>query len=357
MDRGPDEMNFQKEAANLEEFTYRNKDVAYVRAPRLFREFTTSRVLVQEYIAGYAIDDKAALTENGYDLNEIGSKFADNFMKQVLDDGFFHADPHPGNVRICEGKIVWIDMGMMGRLTDSDRELISMAVKGVAVNDVGMIEDAVLAIGEFRGTPDKAQLYKGIEELLSKYRTVHMGDIDVTGVMQDLMEVMKTNKITMPHGLTMLARGLTHMEGVLADISPDINMMEIAAARMKEHLIHNLDLKDSLISGGKKLYRSLHRAVNLPEMASEALEAYLRGQSRMNLDLHVSKEFSDLLRHLIRNIVMGLWIMALLISSSIICTTDMQPKIWGIPAIGAFGYVMAFIIVMYVFIRHFLSKK
>ena len=107
-----------------------------------------------EYINGYAIDDKEHLLEDGYDMNEIGSKYVDNFIKQVMDDGFFHADPHPGNVRIRDGKIVWIDMGMMGRLTERDREQIAKAVEGVALNDIGMIQDAVLALGEFRGEPD-----------------------------------------------------------------------------------------------------------------------------------------------------------------------------------------------------------
>ena len=83
----------------------------------------------------------------------------------------------------------------------------------------------------------------------------------------------------------------------------------------------------------------------------------MKGQTKINLDLHASDDLAWLLRRLVRNIVMGLWVMALLISSSIICTTDMKPKLWGIPALGAFGYVFAFIIVLYVFIKHFFSGK
>ncbi len=87
------------------------------------------------------------------------------------------------------------------------------------------------------------------------------------------------------------------------------------------------------------------------------LHGYMKGQMKVNLDLHASAELERLLRRLIRNIVMGLWVMALLISSSIICTTDMKPKIMGIPALGAFGYMIAFMIVMYVFLKHIFSKK
>ena len=135
----------------MEEFSRKNKNVAFVKTPILYREYTTASVLVMEYIDGIPIDHKEELLAGGYDLDEIGSKFVDNFIKQVMDDGFFHADPHPGNVMIQGGKIVWIDMGMMGRLNERDRELIGQAIEGVALNDIGKIQDAVLALGEFKG--------------------------------------------------------------------------------------------------------------------------------------------------------------------------------------------------------------
>ena len=210
-----EEMNFLTEASNMEEFARRNADVVYVRTPKLYQEYTTMHVLVMEYIEGPVIDDKEKLLAGGYDLEEIGIKLIDNYIKQVMEDGFFHADPHPGNVKIQDGKIVWIDMGMMGRLTERDKELIGKAIRGIAENDIGMIQEAVMALGEFKEKPDQSVLYEDISELMSKYGSLDMGEIDVAEVMMDLMEVMKENKIRMPHGLTMLARGLTNMDACL----------------------------------------------------------------------------------------------------------------------------------------------
>ena len=345
-----DEMNFLTEAANMEEFARRNKDVNFVGTPALYQQYTTVNVLVMEYIDGCGIDDKEALTEQGYDLKEIGSKLVDNYIKQVMDDGFFHADPHSGNVKIRDGKIIWIDMGMMGRLTEHDREMIGKAVQGVALGDVGLIQQAVLGIGEFKERPDQRKLYEDIDGLLMKYGSVDMGQINVAEVMTDLMDVMKDNKIKMPHGLTML-------EGVLADIAPDINMVEIATAHMSGEFFRHLDIKKELKSSGKSVLRSFRKALDIPSMVSDMMSGYLKGQAKINLDLQVTDNLANLLRRLVRNIVMGLWVMALLISSSIICTTDMTPKILGIPALGAFGYMLAFVIVMYVFIKHLLSRK
>lgn len=352
-----EEMNFLTEASNLEEFARRNKEIVFVGVPKLYHEYTNHCVLVMEYIDGYGIDEKEKLKENGYDLAEIGTKLVDHYIKQVMDDGFFHADPHPGNVRIRDGKIIWIDMGMMGRITERDRELIGNVVEGIALNDIGMIQDAVLALGDFKEPPNQNILYEGISGLLAQYGAADMGNIEIAKVTMSLMEVMKENKILMPHGLTMLARGLTHMEGVLADIAPQLNMIEIASRHMAGKLLWEKNWKQELKNSGRTIYKSLHKAINIPSLISDILQGYLKGQTKINLDLRASAELERLLRRLVRNVVMGLWVMALLISSSIICTTDMKPKIWGIPALGAFGYLIAFVIVMYVFVKHIFSKK
>lgn len=352
-----EELNFLTEAANLEEFSRKNAEIEFVAVPVLYRQYTTSRVLVMEYIDGFAVDDKAGLLENGYDLHEIGSKLVNNYMKQVMEDGFFHGDPHPGNVKIRGGKIVWLDMGMMGRLTERDRQLIGKAVKGIAVNDIGMIQDAVLQLGEFRGEPDQAKLHQDIRDFFAKYGTIDIGTIDIVKVMQDLMAIMKENRISMPYSLTMLARGLAHMEGVLADISPDINIAMIAAEHVRGNFFQKDNWKKTLKSDGKRLYQSVHKAIDIPILLADILQGYTKGQNRMHLDLHVSRDLAKLLARLIRNIVLGLWVMALLISSSIICTTDMTPKICGIPALGALGYLMAVVIMIYVFLRHIFSRK
>lgn len=351
-----EEMDFLKEASNMEEFARYNQEVAFVRTPVLYREYTTSHVLVMEYIDGFNVDDKETLIANGYDLDEIGSKLVDNFICQVMEDSFFHADPHPGNVRICGGKIVWIDMGMMGRLTRHDQKAISQAIQGVASGNCQMIEEAVLSLGDFRGKPDQEQLNQDISSLLSRYGTMDLGSIDMAEVVDDLINVMKENHISLPYGLTMLARGLTTLKGVLADISPQINMEEIAENRIRSDFLKNFDLKQELKKEGKRIGRSLSSAVDLPVMLADILQKYENGQTGLNLDLRMEKESAELLRRLIRNIVMGLWVTALLISSSILCMTDMEPKIWGIPFLGVLGYLFAIIIMGYVVIHHFRSK-
>ena len=352
-----EEMDFLKEAANMEEFARNNQGINYIRCPKLYHEYTTSRVLVMEYIGGCPVDDKNKLLAEGYDLGEIGRKLVNNYIKQVMEDGFFHADPHPGNVKVMDGKIVWIDMGMMGRLTYRDRNLMASAVRAIAVGDIAMLESTILELGEVEGKIDSGKLYGELRDLMDRYGNASMGSIDAVEFFKVVMEIMKGNEIRLPHGMTMLVRGLTQMQGVLLNISPDINMAEIAAGRLREEMLQNFDWKKEAGKTGRRIYKAAGRTLDIPPLVKIALEEYLKGQARINMELDSTRKFSQLMRRLVRNLVMGLWVMALLISSSIICTTDMQPRLLGIPALGFFGYSLAFVICLYVFIRHLLTRN
>ncbi|MGN8737453.1 ABC1 kinase family protein [Bilifractor sp. HCP3S3_D3] len=352
-----EEMNFLKEADNMEEFARCNSDVAFVDVPTLYRRYTTSHVLVMEYIDGFSITDTEALQKNGYDLHEIGAKLVDNYIKQVINDGFFHADPHPGNLRIRDGKIIWIDMGMMGRLNERERGLLTEAVKGIADHDVSRVENAVLSLADFRkGKPDREQLYQDLRDILQRYGDTDIAGIDIADFFMDVMDAMKKNRITMPHGLTMLARGLTHMEGDLAEISPDINMAEIASQRIQASYLKSFDWKEALSHSGQDLFYAARDSAKLPSLMSRIMKEYLNGQSRVNLELKTSKNLAWLMRKLVQNIVIGMWVVALLISSSILCLTDMHPKILGMPLLGFLGYSAAGVIVLFLVIRHFATK-
>lgn len=352
-----EEMDFLKEAANMDEFSRNNASVQYVTTPKLYHEYSTGHVLVMEYIDGYSLDDVESLQNAGYDMDEIGTKFVNNFIKQVMDDGFFHADPHPGNVKIRDGKIVWIDMGMMGRLSEKDRHAMIKGIRGIALHDISMVENSVLEIGEFRGKPDRERLYQDLKKFIADYGTTSMGSLDVAAAIAGLVEIMKQNRISLPHGVSMLCRGLTHIQGVLAVISPDINMMQIAVNRYTEDFLKNINWKSEFQKQARIVYRSVNKGVEIPGLVTDILKEHLEGQSVVNIDLHSSEDLTNVISAAIRNIVVGLCVAALLIASSVICTTDMTPKILGIPALGFAGYAFAMVVSIFLTVRYLWSKR
>lgn len=352
-----EEMDFLREAANMETFSKNNENVVFVASPKLYSELTTAQVLVMEYIDGYSVSDTHTLEQEGYDLVEIGEKLADNYVRQIMQDGFFHADPHPGNLRIRGGKIVWLDMGMMGRLRPRDKSLIAKAVKAIARGNNSELVDVILALGIFHGKPNRIRLYTDIEGLMTRYGTLDIGSIDIAALLTELIEIMSANELAMPAQLTLLARGMTTIEGVIADLSPQVNIVEVASGRISASFWENVNWKEELKNEGSQLYRSINRAMDIPVLMADLLQSYRNNETRIKLDLHATEDLSQMLEKLVSKMVMGLVIAALLLASSILCTTQMQPHLFGIPALGFLGYIMALGLAGYLVWEHFKNKN
>lgn len=151
------EMDFLMEADHIEEFQHLNSEIDYVASPRVFRQLSTQHILVMEFVDGVRIDDFDSLRAKGYDIDMMGRHLGENYVKQIIEDGFFHADPHPGNIWIRNGRIVWLDLGMMGRLSGRDRMAIRKAVYALATHDTFEMKAAVLSLGVVRGRSSSAR--------------------------------------------------------------------------------------------------------------------------------------------------------------------------------------------------------
>ena len=335
------EMDFLKEAENIVEFKHNNKDIVYVSVPDFYKEYTTDRVLVMEYVDGIELTDRNTLINKGYDCDEIGKKLANNFIKQIMEDGFFHADPHPGNLRIRDGKIIWLDMGMMGSLSEKQRKIMVKGVESIALNDINSLEKAVYDLCDNDGHVDRSKLNEELRMFMNKYGNVTMGEVNIPETLMDLLDIMKNNNLILPHGVTMLVRGLAHIEGVLEVIAPDISMTEIAASRMADTYMDDFDLKTETKNFLRKAFTATRQGVEIPSLITEALKDYLSGEAKTNLKLQISGPFAELVYTSVRNLVIGMCLTGLLIGSAIICTTDMSPKIFGIPFLGFIGFAIA----------------
>ena len=334
-----EEMNFQTEAANLERFHALNQDVAFVASPLLYREYTTTHVLVMERIDGVSIDNHETLLAEGYDLSEIGAKLADNYVRQIMTDGFFHADPHPGNIRIRDGKIVWLDMGMMGSLNEKERKLIGNAIVGVARGDIALVRDAVLGLGEFHGTADKKQLYRDIEAMLDKYGSADLGTMDLAEVFEDMTSVMKTNGIAMPSSLTMLARGLATIEGVVADLSPELNIMNVITARIGDQMFDNVDWRALLTQDARAIYESSRKSLEIPALLADILRTGLKGEANLGVEHHAGEDVRKLVIAMVRKLCLMLLSLGLLIFGGAVAGNG--PQVFGLSIYSSGCFVLA----------------
>ena len=335
------EMDFLLEAQNAEEFRENNQGIAFVDSPAIEHQLTTSKILVMEFIEGYSIDDTEGLLEEGYILSEIGTKLADNYVYQIIDSGFFQADPHPGNLRVRDGKIIWIDLGMMGRITPRDKALLREGVGAIVKGDVEEIKTVILTMGVCRKPIDHDQLYIDIDALFRKYGSMDMANINLGKMLEEVMRVAKNHHISMPKGVSMLGRGLLTIEGVLAALSPDINIIQIMSNRMFSEMIHDFNWQKELMSSLRRLYESGRKAIDIPSQLSDLLRLALKGQAKVNVKFLGSEHLASAT---VNKMIKCIFSSALLIGSCLLCTTEMQPKILQIPLLGLMGFSAALVL-------------
>ncbi|WP_297568752.1 AarF/ABC1/UbiB kinase family protein [uncultured Faecalibaculum sp.] len=350
------EMDFTNEARNAIRFRNEYQDCAWLDAPRVHEDLTSRKVMVMEYISGCEIDDDARLDREGYDRHEIADRLGVNYLTQITEHGFFHADPHSGNIRVRDGQIVYIDFGMMGTLTDRDRRLMKQAIKALAMRDTMKLTDTILTLGVVRRTPDYASLTQRIEEYVNLYCESSLEDIDLPAMVQDLFTICHEYGIALPKGISMLARSLMTFEGTIEVLDPSTNVMQIIS-RQKSSLLAG-DWGRELQHVLSRLLADAGRLLEMPVQLSDILSMVRRGQLKVNLDLQGADSTIANFDRMINRIIVCLLIVALLMSSSIICTTKMKPEFLGIPLLGFAGFFIAFCMSLWLFVKMlFLHQK
>ncbi len=351
------ELDFMTEAGHIQRFTELNEGLRYVSFPTVVWELTTPKVLCMERINGIQIDDTEALAAGGYDFKDLAHKLVTCYAKQVLEDGYFHADPHPGNLKIQDGKIIWLDLGMIGMLTTQDRHMMKKAFVAVASNDIYALKQAVLGISRHTGTINHTRLTEDIEELLNRYGSAELSSLNVGQMFADLLLIAEANGLSMPAGISMLGRGMVTLEGVVSKIDPETNIADIYASTLGDTLIEDLDLRREL-SKNLRLFMTLgSRSAELSSNMTELIRQAARGQNKLNIEMVGSEEPFNKISHLINRLIVCILIAAGLIGSSLLCMTDMQPKLLGIPLLGVLGYALSFFLGVWLLADIIFNKK
>lgn len=336
-----EEMNFLKEAGNLLEFEELNRGIAYIAAPKLEKDLSTGKILVMEYIEGIPIDQIQTLEAMGYDMTEIGEKLADNYCKQIFDDAFFHADPHPGNIWIRDGKIVWLDFGMMGRLTARDKGPFRQAIAALANRDVYELKNVILTLGAVKGKVNHTRLYTDLDDFVTRYGDLDLGSLNMGQMLEELMDLAKTNGISLPAGLSMLGRGVMTIEGVITACCPHVSVIQIIVNHLAGGMKDNLDFKQAGASLWKALQGFLSKGVSVPAQFSDVLRMAAKGQTKLNLEIVGSEEPLKKIDRMVNKLALCIITAGLTVGSSLLCTLQIEPKWGGIPWPAGVGYLLS----------------
>jgi len=325
-----EELDFTIEANNIAEFKRLNDGVAYADCPATYPKWCTKNVLVMEYIAGHQIDDADGLRADGYDLNEIAVKLVHNYIRQITVYRFFHADPHPGNIRVQGGKIIWLDLGMMGRISPREAELYMGIIRTIYEQDVPGLTQTLLALGKYDRTPDQQALTERIGIFLHKYEAMPMADMDMGVLVDEFVQILNEYGVSVPGSLTMLGRSLLVIQGMLTSVSPDANVIEIVAEYVKNTALSREHIEKKVKTLAQQLARSGEKLTVLPTQLSAFLSKANAGQ----LTVNVKKSWSDAARaaqsKLLNRLIFALLDCSLLFCAAITCLAPL-PRVLGLP--------------------------
>ena len=338
------ELDFRIEAENTRLFKKECiNDEERISCPTVIDDLTTERVFTMTYIDGCSIDDTEKLLAEGCDLSEIGSVIVDSYLHQILDVGTFHGDPHQGNILVSHGKPYWIDFGMIGHITDKDIDLIQTAVKGMLIQDANVLVNAVMGMGAASEKTERTKLTHDAEGFIEKYMNAKsVSDINMTEVFDEVMSLAAKNHVSMPGRFTMLARSITTMEGVIEQLCPDLNIFNMLYAKMKERRWQNANIKRELYEKGKELFNAGKKTARIPILASEALDAMVKGKTKVGFELTGYEEPLNRISHFLRYTVLTLVASVLFIGSCILCTTSFKPLLPnGVPLLAVAGIIFS----------------
>ena len=351
------ELNFEIEANNIHKFKELNKNVAFVYAPFIYSEYCSSKAITMEKINGFKIDNIRKLELGGYDSEDLAKKLALSYFKQVFGDGFFHGDPHPGNLLIREGKICFIDFGIVGSFNKSIKEAMNEAIVSIALRDINKCLSAVMSISIKKGYINKNSLYDDIEYMFDSYLSTSMKNIRISVLMQELFDICKRNNLQLPKDLIVLARSMLIIEGVVTKIDPTLSILDVAIPFVKSNnsnaLFKMLKFDEILI----QTYSVVRDSSKIPGKLLELSDSFLNGRAKVQLQLTgLNKTVNDLSK-MANRLVVALIVAAMLVSSAMILNSNIGPKLYGMSVIGLMGYAISGVMGLWLLISIIKSGK
>jgi len=351
------ELDLVKEARNIDQFARHFADDPLVKIPRVYWEFTNDRVNVQEEIIGKAGVSPDMLRASGLDPKLLAQRGSDTVLRMVLEHGYFHADPHPGNVLFLPGnRIGMIDFGMVGMLTQPRRnQIVDLLHALVNKDEEGMLEVLLDWSGE--SIQDEDRLAYDVTELMQSYDDLQLKDVNIGALLNDITAVMRDNNLVLPADLTLLFKTLITLEGLGQQLDPEFHMIDQVTPFVERIIQQRYTPKALLTRGRKSVREALEVVADLPRDLRNLLRDMRRGRVKIDLDLKRLDHFGHQLDNASNRLTMGILTASLVVGSSIIMTVEGGPKLFGLPLFGLLGFLIAFVNSLWIILSIWRSGK
>ncbi len=319
------ELDFGREERNLQQFAAMFDKDPTVRVPKPFGELCTARVLTMESLDGVKVEDRDALLAGGFDLDELALRGASLYLKMIFQHGFYHADPHPGNLVMLPGNVIGLlDFGMVGRLGERLREDIEEMLLSIVNQDVVMLTMILKRVGSVPFDLDDGALGSDVADFVGQHATQSLDEFDLTGALNDMIEMIRRHQISLPTEVALLIKTLATLDGTAKLLSPKFSLIEVMQPLHRSMLLRRLSPMRQ-VRKMRRIYVELEQIAEvLPQRLMNILDQVQSGKFDIHLD-------HRRLGPSVNRLVIGMITSAIFVGSALMLSYDVPPLLFPVP--------------------------
>lgn len=334
------ELDYRLEGRSADRFRRNFAGDPEVRFPAVFWDYTSPRVLTLERVGGLRVTDRTALQRHSIAPAAVAQRLAGAIFRMVLRDGFFHADPHPGNLFVApDGTLIFVDMGMVGELTPAMRANVVDYVVGVVTRDPDRVVEAILRMGIIRRPGKRTPLRREVERLQQKYGEVPLRQIQFSQALTETLAMARRFEITFPTSYTVLLKAMTTLEAVARQIDPEATLVGLAAPYAELLIEEGLQPKKLLAQIGRDLMQASRHAVRIPGQVSHLFSLMEEGEFRLALDHTGIEPGLARLSAIANRLAIAILLASLIIGTALVASTGRESFLQRYP-VADVGFVL-----------------
>ncbi|MEA1979481.1 MAG: AarF/UbiB family protein [candidate division Zixibacteria bacterium] len=352
------ELDFLSEGRNIRRFGLMFADDPTVLIPSFYPDLSSSRILVMDFVDGVKASHLKELERKGLDRTVIAERGAQLILKQVFQHGFFHADPHSGNILVLEDNVIApLDYGMVGNLDDSTIEALGSVLTGIIHKDTNRIIRAFDTLGITQNTTDRITLRTDINGFVSQYYEIPLKELKVNDLLKELFDIFRAHQMTLPSNLSLMLKALVTVEGIGRLLHPDFDMVSEVRPYVSRIIYRRYDprrrFKDIL-----NVFDDFSNLVEeLPQGVRDTLRKINAGKLHIQFEHRNLENLSREINQSSSRISSAVIIAALIIGSSLVMQVPVGPNFLGFPLLGVLGYLVASVLGLILLWSIFRSKR
>lgn len=352
------ELDYSYEGRNTEKVGLQFAENPEIQVPVIYWDYTTARVLTMEYIDGIMLNQRDVLIAKGYDLKKIAQRLVDSMLQQIFIEGFFHADPHPGNLMVMKNEsLAYLDFGMVGRLNEDLKEqLSSLIISLMRKNTEGMVR-AIERLGMIPDGTNMGSLRRDLDRIRDDYYDIPFASISVGQALNDLFGVAQRHQVTLPSDVIMLGKALVTLEGVIENLDPTISLIDMAepfGRKLMREKFSSRRIKGKVLGSMTELFESL---MDLPGQARLLSSIISKGKLKVEISIPEIEQFEHRLDQISNKLSLSIVLLSFcILMVGLFIGASKTEQVWHVPLLEI-GMIIAALMVLWLIISLIRSGK